>query len=106
MNDFAQLSSDLIGKLATMSIEEIVENKVDETVFITDTLNMTKEQFKQQHRQNRIAANDGMGVRIGQIMTGQVLPSFDNSAIWQLRDNIAREIAPEIRRRQLAWAGN
>ena len=64
---------------------------------------MTKQQFKEQYRQKRIAANGGMGERIGKLMKGEILPTHDNSAIWALRDQIANEVAPEIRKRQLAW---
>ena len=67
---------------------------------------MTKEQFKQQQRQQRIEANGGMGVRIGKIMLGETVPTHDNSHIWQLRNVIAQEVAPEIRNRQLAWNNN
>lgn len=64
---------------------------------------MTKEQFKEEQRQRRIAANGGMGVRIGKLMKGEIVPTYNNSAIWALREQIAGEVAPEIRKRQLAW---
>lgn len=64
---------------------------------------MTKQQFKEQDRQRRIAANDGMGIRIGKLMKGEIVPTYNNSAIWALREQIASEIAPIIRKRQLAW---
>lgn len=64
---------------------------------------MIKQAFKAQYRQNRIAANGGIGVRIGKLMSGEEPASFDNSHIWDLRNKIATEVAPEIRARQLAW---
>lgn len=64
---------------------------------------MTKEQFKEEQRQRRIAANGGMGVRIGKLMKGEIVPTYNNSAIWALREQIASEVAPEIHKRQLAW---
>ena len=64
---------------------------------------MTKEQFKQQQRQKRIEANGGFGLKLAKIMLGEVASKYDNSAIWALRDDIAKEIAPIIRKRQLAW---
>jgi hypothetical protein len=64
---------------------------------------MTKQQFKEQDRQRRIAANDGMGIRIGKLMKGEIVPTYNNSAIWALREQIASEVAPEIRKLQLAW---
>jgi hypothetical protein len=67
---------------------------------------MTKQQFKEQQRQQRIEANGGTGVRIGKIMLGETVPTHDNSAIWALRDSIASEVIPEIRKRQLAWNNN
>lgn len=67
---------------------------------------MTKDQYKEQQRQLRLAKTDGFGERLGKLMRGELLPTFDNSHIWRLRDAIAAEIAPEIRRRQLAWANN
>lgn len=57
-------------------------------------------------RQQRIANTDGFGERLGKIMRGESVTTFDNSHIWRLRDTVAVEIAPEIRRRQLAWANN
>jgi hypothetical protein len=67
---------------------------------------MTKQQFKQQQRQQRIEANGGTGVRVGKIMLGELYSTFDNSHIWQLRNVIASEVIPEIRKRQLAWNNN
>lgn len=64
---------------------------------------MTKEQYKEMHRQQRLAKTDGFGERLGKLMRGELVSAFDNSHIWRLRDAIAVEIAPEIRRRQLAW---
>ena len=65
---------------------------------------MTREQYKQQQRQQRIEANKGAGVHVGQFMTSGMNSNFDNNAAWSLRDAIAKEILPEIRRRQRAWA--
>lgn len=65
---------------------------------------MNKEAYKQQHRQQRLAKTDNFGELLGKLMRGEYTPSFDNSHLWQFRDKIAAEIAPEIRRRQLAWA--
>lgn len=64
---------------------------------------MTKQEFKQMHRNQRVTANGGMGVRIAKIVSGEVVPSFDNKRIWNLRDTIAAEVYPIIRLRQLAW---
>jgi hypothetical protein len=64
---------------------------------------MTKEQFKEQQRQRRIEATDGFGLKLAKIMRGEIVPTHDNSAIWALRNSIAQEVAPEIRKRQLAW---
>lgn len=66
---------------------------------------MTKQQFKEQQRQKRIAANGGFGLKLAKIMLGEVawICKYDNSAIWALRNSIAEEIAPIIRKRQLAW---
>ena len=64
---------------------------------------MTKAEFKAKQRDHRIAQNP-IGERIGKLIRGEVVSTFDNSAAWQLRDQIAGEIAPEIRKRQLAWA--
>lgn len=64
---------------------------------------MNREQFKAQHRQNRIAANNGIGMYIGKVIQGAVAP-YDNSSIWNLRNSISNEIAPVIQARQRAWA--
>ena len=65
---------------------------------------MTKEQFKEQQRQRRIEANGGFGLRLAKIMLGEITSNYDNSHIWELRNSIAQEVAPEIHKRQLAWA--
>lgn len=66
-------------------------------------MTMIKEAFKAQYRQSRIAANGGIGVRIGKLMSGEATATFDNSHIWDTRNRIAAEVAPDIRKRQLAW---
>ena len=65
-----------------------------------------KQQFKEQQRQKRIEANGGFGLKLAKIMLGEVASKYDNSAIWALRNSIAEEIAPIIRKRQLAWNNN
>lgn len=99
MNEFAYLADDEIGKLATISILELDDNtKTNEDDAMT-----AKEKFKQEQRSNRISKND-FGFRLGQLMKGERASNYDNSHIWNLRDQISKEVAPEIRRRQLAWA--
>lgn len=65
---------------------------------------MTKQQFKEQQRQARLAKTDQFGLRLAKIMLGEITSNYDNSHIWALRNSIAQEVAPEIRKRQLAWA--
>lgn len=67
---------------------------------------MTKEQFKEQQRQERLAKTGQFGLQLARIMRGEVITNYDNSHIWTLRDQISREVYPEIRKRQLAWANN
>lgn len=64
---------------------------------------MTKEQFKEQQRQQRLAKTDNFGVRLAKLMLGETVSNYDNSHIWAFRDQIAAEVYPEIRKRQLAW---
>jgi len=67
---------------------------------------MTKEQFKEQQRQQRLAKTDNFGVRLRKLMLGEITSTYDNSHIWALRNQIAMEVYPEIRKRQLAWANS
>ena len=103
MNDFRYLTDDVVGRLATVDMEEFFEKGVDADQKLIKTDCMTKQEFREQYRLKRIAANGGMGERMGKIMRGEVIPNFDNAHIWALRDQIANEVAPEIRKRQLAW---
>lgn len=67
---------------------------------------MTKQEFKDMRQKNRIAASEArgsIGPQLGRLYNGAYTPTFDNSSIWALRNTIANEIAPEIRRRQMAW---
>ena len=67
---------------------------------------MTKEQYKEQQRQQRIAKTHQAGLTVANIMLGKVVSNYDNSHIWKLRNSIADEIAPTIRKRQLAGANS
>lgn len=67
---------------------------------------MTKEQFKEQQRQLRLAKTNQFGLLLAKIMRGEVTSNYDNSHIWAMQKQIASEVAPEIRKRQLAWANN
>ena len=64
---------------------------------------MTKQQFKEKQRQQRIDANGGAGARLGDFMQNPQ-STYDNSGVWTFRNDIAKEILPEIRNRQRAWA--
>ena len=64
---------------------------------------MNKELFKQQYRQQRLVKTDNFGLFVAKLMRGEKTSNFDNSHIWALRDTIEAEVAPEIRKRQLAW---
>ena len=110
MNNFACLTEDEIGKLATMSTMELdIDNYMSETATMTTEMT-AKEKYKLQNRENRIAARiasgDDFGVRCGQLFRGEVTSTFDNSHLWSLRDQIAKEVEPEIRKRQIAWANS
>lgn len=67
---------------------------------------MTKEQFKEKHRQLRLANTNNFGLYLAKLMRGEVATEYDNSHIWAFRDRIEQEVAPEIRRRQIAWANS
>lgn len=61
---------------------------------------MNKEAFKKQNRENRIAKNDGFGITLGKIAKGEIECEFDNSAIWSMQQQIARELAPKMKKIQ------
>lgn len=104
MNQFELINNDdLECRLATVQFEEIFQNAVDNSSDAVIFSKMNKYEYKNFNRKQRIDKND-FGYRLGLLMTGQKLPSYDNSHIWLLQQSIANEIAPEIRRRQLAWA--
>jgi len=105
-NDFALIGDDMVGKLATIGFEEIFDKSVDGGETPVIFVDMTKEQYKEQQRQKRIEANSGFGLKLAKIMKGEVTPTFNNSAVWDMQRQIAGEIAPVIRKRQLAWAGD
>ena len=67
---------------------------------------MTKAEYKAKQRQHRLNKTDNFGEKLGKLMRGELIPTFNNNHIWNLRNAIAVEIAPEIRRRQLAWVNN
>lgn len=67
--------------------------------------NMTaREEYKKNYRQQRLAATDGFGERLGQLATGQVASKYDNSHLWAIQQQVAKEVAPQIKRNQIAWA--
>jgi hypothetical protein len=103
MNDFSFLTDDVIGKLATIGLEEIFEKTVDGEHGLKETTDMNKEQFKAKQREARLARTDNFGIRMANLLLGKAVSTFDNSHIWAMRDSIAEEIAPIIRKRQLAW---
>lgn len=67
---------------------------------------MTKEQFKEKCRQDRLAKTNNFGLRLADLMLGKTSSNYDNSHIWALREQIAAEVAPAIRKRQQAWINN
>ena len=67
---------------------------------------MTKQQFKQKSRQERLAKTNNFGLHLADLMLGKSKSNYDNNHIWALREQIANEIAPEIRKRQQAWINN
>jgi len=64
-------------------------------------LGMTKNQFKESYREKRIK-NNNIGWQLKQVLDGKKV-AHDNSHIWELRNKIGNEIAPEIVRRQKLW---
>lgn len=66
---------------------------------------MTKSEYLEQHRQNRIQLNPD-GEWIGSIVNGKYKSTYDNSHLWKIRDEIAEELNPKIRLRQIAYAMN
>jgi hypothetical protein len=103
MNDFSFLTDDVIGRLATIGLEEIFGKTFDGGHCLEESISMNKEQFKAKQREERLARTDNFGIRMANLMMGKAVSTFDNSHIWALRDSIAEEIAPVIRKRQLAW---
>lgn len=104
-NDFAGIASNEIGQLTQIQLGEVYAEKTLDDMEISDKVTlMTKEQYKAMQRQQRLDRTNNFGEHLGKLMRGEVVVKYDNSAIWNLRNQIAIEIAPEIRRRQLAWA--
>lgn len=66
----------------------------------------TKEQYRLNQRNARIAANggfeDNINYYIGQVFSGK-LKLKDNSHLWNLRDEIHAEVAMKIRQNQLDY---
>lgn len=106
MNDFSILTDDVVGWLAKVGVEELFEKGIDYECYLKETVCMTKEQFKEKQRQERLAKTNNFGLRLADLMLGKASSNYDNSHIWALRDQIASEVAPAIRKRQIAWANN
>lgn len=66
---------------------------------------MDKDTFKANHRNARLAANPNNDAWLGDVMSGKRVSTFDNSAVWAMQAKVASEVAPEVRKRQMADRG-
>jgi hypothetical protein len=66
---------------------------------------MTKSEYLEQQRQNRIQRNPD-GEWLGSIVRGEYKSNYDNSHLWKIRNDIAEELNPKIRLRQIQYAMN
>lgn len=65
---------------------------------------MTKEQFKETYRQQRIAKSREFEERIQRVVSGEATDVFDNSHIWKTREEVRKKVDPIIAANQRAWA--
>jgi hypothetical protein len=84
-----------------VSRHEIFEKSVDNNKNPAKVASMTREEYKEKRRQARIQKDD-LGARIGNAINGGT--NYDNSSVWKIQQQVAKEIEPQIRANQKAWA--
>lgn len=104
-NDFSMIADGEIGNLTRVELGE---------VYFEQQEIMNKEAYKAESRARRMAKPDNKGAIweaaaknasevVYRIRKGTLVPTFDNSHLWDMQRQVAIQIAPIIRANQKAW---